>query len=126
MVSHLLSLIIFLLKTDLFTGALSYENKFSLDAKPISGGVRLLSLSLAFIRGDVSSDLERDSFLCVRIIGDERSKNRKIFAPVPLGLKSPDEEKLTKRANIFSRAHSFSLFQPVINTHTHTHTHTQI
>ena len=57
---------------------------------------------------------------------DERSKNRKIFAPVPLGLKSPDEEKLTKRANIFSRAHSLSLFQPVINTHTHTHTHTNI
>lgn len=32
--SHLMN------KTDLFTGALSYENKFSLDAKPISGGVR--------------------------------------------------------------------------------------
>ena len=34
--------------TDLFTGALSYENKFSLDAKPISGGVRTSSLFVYF------------------------------------------------------------------------------
>ena len=27
-------------KTDLLTGSLTYENKFSLDAKPIEGGVR--------------------------------------------------------------------------------------
>ena len=52
------------------------------------------------------------------VVGGERSKNRKIFARQSKALK---EEKRTKRANIFSRAHSFSLFQSVINTHTHTH-----
>ena len=38
-----LSLITTTKNADLFTGALSYENKFSLDAKPISGGVRFFS-----------------------------------------------------------------------------------
>ena len=60
-------------KTDLFTGALSYENKFSLDAKPISGGVRFLRASdlLVFVESrfftrvvrsfeDSSSSEERD------------------------------------------------------------------
>ena len=31
-----------MLSTDLLTGSLTYENKFSLDAKPIEGGVRVV------------------------------------------------------------------------------------
>jgi hypothetical protein len=50
--------------TDLFTGALSYENKFSLDAKPISGGVRFLSVSFSlvfcFLPREREKDLERE------------------------------------------------------------------
>ena len=55
-------------KTDLFTGALSYENKFSLDAKPISGGVRFLTISLDLVfveRG--RSSLRCSSFIRSRI-----------------------------------------------------------
>jgi hypothetical protein len=65
-------------------------------------------LCLSFLEVDVSSDLERDSaFFAFESSSDERSKNRKIFAPVPLGRKSPDEEKLTKRT--FSHARTLSL-----------------
>ena len=55
------------------------------------------------------SDLERDSRLSLRSNHhrDERSKHRKIFAPVPLARKSPDEEKRTKRT--FSHARTLSL-----------------
>ena len=65
-------------------------------------------LCLSFLEVDVSSDLERDSaFFAFESSSDERSKNRKIFAPVPLGRKSPDEEKRTKRT--FSHARTLSL-----------------
>ena len=37
-----------MLSTDLLTGSLTYENKFSLDAKPIEGGVRVVVVIVAF------------------------------------------------------------------------------
>jgi len=53
--------------TDLFTGALSYENKFSLDAKPISGGVRFLFFSFGlvfcFLPRERERSRKRDGFL---------------------------------------------------------------
>ena len=65
-------------------------------------------LCLSFLEVDASSDLERDSaFFAFESSSDERSKHRKIFAPVPLGRKSPDEEKRTKRT--FSHARTLSL-----------------
>lgn len=65
-------------------------------------------LCLSFLEVDASSDLERDSaFFALESSSDERSKHRKIFAPVPLGRKSPDEEKRTKRT--FSHARTLSL-----------------
>ena len=59
-----------MLSTDLLTGSLTYENKFSLDAKPIEGGVRVVVVIVAF---------ESDSFslptdeLCVL---DERKRSK--------------------------------------------------
>ena len=55
------------------------------------------------------SDLERDSRLSLRS-NHHRTRDRNIerfFAPVPLGRKSPDEEKRTKRT--FSHARALSL-----------------
>ena len=60
-------------------------------------------LSLVFIR----SRERLAAFFAFESSSDERSKHRKIFAPVPLGRKSPDEEKRTKRT--FSHARTLSL-----------------
>ena len=75
-----------MLSTDLLTGSLTYENKFSLDAKPIEGGVRVVVVIVAF---------ESDSFslptdeLCVL---DER-KRSKIIHLFQKKKKKPSNEK---------------------------------
>ena len=41
-----------MLSTDLLTGSLTYENKFSLDAKPIEGGVRVVVVFVIAFESD--------------------------------------------------------------------------
>jgi|TARA_B100001113_G_scaffold328118_1_gene302120 hypothetical protein len=76
-------------KTDLLTGSLTYENKFSLDAKPIEGGVRTY----------YSSDfLFRPTFTRASRTLDERKRSKnQIFSNVSVQRRSPrmKEEKLT-------------------------------
>jgi len=65
-----------MLSTDLLTGSLTYENKFSLDAKPIEGGVRVVVVFIAF---------ESDSFslptdeLCAYSTKERDRKSSKSF-----------------------------------------------
>ena len=76
-----------MLSTDLLTGSLTYENKFSLDAKPIEGGVRVVVVFIAF---------ESDSFslptdeLCVL---DERKRSKIIHLFQKKKKKKPSNEK---------------------------------
>jgi hypothetical protein len=57
---------------DLFTGALSYENKFSLDAKPISGG----SISASIKNADTPTGTLTTSYVVDAITGEvELSKS---------------------------------------------------
>ena len=82
-----------MLSTDLLTGSLTYENKFSLDAKPIEGGVRVVVVIVAF---------ESDSFslptdeLCVL---DER-KRSKIIHLFQKKKKKPSNEKGERETNL--------------------------
>ena len=80
--------------TDLFTGALSYENKFSLDAKPISGGVRFLFFSFGlvfcFLPREREKDLEREMdsssslFFQNKMLALERKEQRESLSSLSL------------------------------------------
>ena len=60
-----------MLSTDLLTGSLTYENKFSLDAKPLEGGVRVVVVIVVAFESD-SFSLPTDE-LCVL---DERKRSK--------------------------------------------------
>ena len=61
-----------MLSTDLLTGSLTYENKFSLDAKPIEGGVRVVVVAAAAAFESDYFSLPTDE-LCVL---DERKRSK--------------------------------------------------
>ena len=77
-------------------------------------------LCLSFLEVDASSDLERDSaFFALESSSDERSKNRKIFAPVPLGVEKALMRKNEQNERFLTRALFLSL--STCDEHTHTH-----
>ena len=53
-----------MLSTDLLTGSLTYENKFSLDAKPIEGGVRVVFVFVIAFESDSFSHPTPTNFAC--------------------------------------------------------------
>ena len=66
-----------MLSTDLLTGSLTYENKFSLDAKPIEGGVRVVVVIVVAFESD-SFSLPTDE-LC-NYSTKERDRKSSIFS----------------------------------------------
>lgn len=77
-----------MLSTDLLTGSLTYENKFSLDAKPIEGGVRVVVVIVVAFESD-SFSLPTDE-LCVL---DERKRSKIIHLFQKKKKKKPSNEK---------------------------------
>lgn len=66
-----------MLSTDLLTGSLTYENKFSLDAKPIEGGVRVVVVFVIAFESD-SFSLPTDE-LCAYSTKERDRKSSKSF-----------------------------------------------
>ena len=82
-----------MLSTDLLTGSLTYENKFSLDAKPIEGGVRVVVVVVIAFESDSFSLPTPTNFAY-----STKERDRKSFQKKKK--KKPSNEKGERETNL--------------------------
>ena len=82
-----------MLSTDLLTGSLTYENKFSLDAKPIEGGVRVVVVFVIAFESDSFSLPTPKNFAY-----STKERDRKSFQKKKK--KKPSNEKGERETNL--------------------------